>query len=357
MKKRILKKIVVILLFSFIILISIKDINILDIANIYIYKFSDPIDKNGMINNYYFNISKEGKNPEETTKGINKAISYANKNNIKYIQFERGEYCIAGYGRNGQIGIEVTSNIKINFNGAKIFQETNSSEHYTTMSINKSNNVEIENVNVIGDKESHNYREGNSIHDDGMGIRIQASNNVKINNVNITDMTGDGIIIAYGAKNVNIMNTTISNCRRQGISVVEGEDIHIHNNEIFNIKGVGPQALIDIETFQEGKYVKNVDIYENKFYNSNSNTAILLYSGGENISIYNNEINGSVHIYNIIGMISINNNYLLNGYIKTFDLSKFNIDNIEIINNKLNKYYMEITKFNTVNMKNNIGID
>ena len=55
----------------------------------------EPIDLNtGIINNSYFNISKDGTNSEQTTKGINRAIVYAYRNNIKNIKLEDGTYLI-----------------------------------------------------------------------------------------------------------------------------------------------------------------------------------------------------------------------------------------------------------------------
>ena len=49
--------------------------------------YGEPIElSTGMINNQYFGISSEGKNATQTTKGINNAVEYANKNNIEYIK-------------------------------------------------------------------------------------------------------------------------------------------------------------------------------------------------------------------------------------------------------------------------------
>lgn len=317
-------------------------------------QYNFPINERGVVNNEYFGINNNGKYPEETTKGINEAIKYASKRNIEYIQFQKGEYCIKGSGENGQIGIETVSNMKIDFNGSKVIQNVNANSSYTTIAIYNSNNVEIINVNIIGDKNEHDYGQKNNSHDDGMGIRIQHSNNIKIKNVEIKNMTGDGIIIAYGSENVEIHNSIIYNCRRQGISIVDGKKIYIYNNEISDISGTGPQALIDIETFQENKNVEEVEIYNNKLYKSNSNTAILLYSGGRKIKIYDNEITGSIHIYNAIDTVEIIKNNLKSGFIRTYDIDKFEISNITVKENLLYKYDIDINKANYVTIEGNI---
>ncbi len=59
--------------------------------------YGDPIDtQSGLINNEFFFINSEGKNAQQTTKGINEAIIYANKNNIENIKLEKGTYLISG---------------------------------------------------------------------------------------------------------------------------------------------------------------------------------------------------------------------------------------------------------------------
>ena len=84
-----IKKIVLIILFLMVlILVYITNFSqIQDYIKINIQKYGEPIDiETGMINNKYFNINPNGKNAQKTTEGLNKAIKYAKKNNIKNIK-------------------------------------------------------------------------------------------------------------------------------------------------------------------------------------------------------------------------------------------------------------------------------
>ena len=84
--------------------------------------YGEPINiENGMINNEFFDIRKDGTNAKQTTDGINEAIKYANDNNIVNIQLENGRYLINGeventtY-KNEKKGIILQSNINLNLN-------------------------------------------------------------------------------------------------------------------------------------------------------------------------------------------------------------------------------------------------
>ena len=88
-----------------------------------------PINLNtGIINNEYFNISRDGTNSEQTTKGINRAIVYAYKNNIKNIKLENGTYLIKIDEQ--KKGIIMCSNISLDLNNSILQVEKNSYDGY-----------------------------------------------------------------------------------------------------------------------------------------------------------------------------------------------------------------------------------
>ena len=99
MKKQMKKKrkriidygiIIVLIILLLIIAFSTNVVNIQKISeNVRRQLYGDPIDlETGLINNDYFGISSDGKNAEETTKGLNEAIEYASKNSINYIKIQ-----------------------------------------------------------------------------------------------------------------------------------------------------------------------------------------------------------------------------------------------------------------------------
>lgn len=132
-------------------------------------------------------------------------------------------------------------------------------------------------------------------HEFGTGITITDSDNIEIRNVIIKDTTGDCIgtsapPLNVTVDNVKIIDCTLENARRQGISLVAtGENYLIQGCNIGKINGVDPQSGIDIEHYD---YVKNVVIDDSTFYD-NKKWDIINYNGWD-IEIKNSKFNGGI---------------------------------------------------------------
>ena len=237
--------ILIILLLLGILLIS-KNKQIIS-YNIRYLLYGNPVDEEGLINNDFFDLNSN--NSIEVAQGFNELIEYACKNNISYLKLNKGEYIIGDT-------IFLKSNICLDLNGSTIRYDKNSKTSYSLIRINNENNIEIINGKLEGDQDVHDYNSIESTHEWGMGIRIHAGKNVNICNLDISNMTGDGIYISQfnssetilnNSENITINNCVIHNNRRQGISIISGENIEIVNNEIHSIKGTNPQSGIDLE--------------------------------------------------------------------------------------------------------------
>lgn len=356
-------------------------------------KYGEPIGEDGEINNDFFGIGTQENDAQATTEGINAAIEYANENNIEYIKLQQGTYIISGEvdgleNKNEKKGIILKSNITFDLNGSNLVQETNDKVMYSLISVYEVQNVKISNGKLIGDKDGHNYSGADSSHGWGYGIDIKASDNVIIDNVEICDMTGDGIsisnlprnatqqgIAAITSENVKIKNCNIYKVRRNGISVISGENIEIYQNEIHDIEGTLPQTAIDLETNDDiNQSVNNVRIYENKIYNLNnaSHFAIITYFHVKNVEISNNEIIGRLILYETDDCITIRNNKILNGeilskisegrtnairkkiiiednYLEKSDINLSDVEIIQVINNQLKN--SEVTYNNCIDVR------
>ena len=306
------------------------------------YAFDEEaIDKEtGMVNNKYFNINSNGEDSENTTKGINEAINYAAKNNIKQIKFEKGHYLIRGTGnRNVKKGIQIKSNISIDLNNSVFEHEENNQIRYSIFTLYNIENVSLKNGIIIGDREKHNYDDIESTHEWGYGIEIQGSTNIEIENLQIQSTTGDGILITsykdngrlINSENIKIYNNNIYDCRRQGISIICGKNIEIYDNEIHQINGTAPGATIDLEPDNETQLVENVKIYNNKLYNKDNKTTIQIIKYIKNIQIYDNIINGNISISAEQEKGKVSNNIISNGTIK-FSIPSNNITENRLIN-------------------------
>lgn len=392
-KIKVKKKVIILISIFLIFLIYIVLINynkIQNLANlIKIQMYGEPIEKEtGIINNEFFSINQDGKDSKNTTKGINEAIQYASKNNIEYIQLRKGTYLIDGNTTNycnfenaEKKGIILESNITLDLNGSLIKHVSTSYPNYSIFSITDVENVEIRNGFIVGDKYTHDYS-NSSTHEWGFGIDIRGSKNVNINNVQISETTGDGIILGdytngdY-AENISIRNCKISDCRRQGISIVCAENVCVQDNEINNINGTNPQSSIDIEPIWPLQHVKNVVIKNNIFYNNASGIAVAFSGDSQDVSIINNKMtnagigcsnfNGNANIgYNniidatlwIYGQVITSNTRnekisIYNNQIKNSEVLIGNIANVVLFNNNIQEKGIRITASN-IAISNNI---
>lgn len=129
----------------------------------------------------------------------------------------------------------------------------------------------------------------------GTGIRITDSNNIEIKGVTIKDVIGDCIgtfapPINVTVNNLKIIDCTLENSRRQGISfVASGENYLVKSCNIGNINGTDPQCGIDFEHYG---YVKNTVIDGCNFYD-NKKWDIINYNGTK-IEIKNSTFTGAI---------------------------------------------------------------
>lgn len=139
---------------------------------------------------------------------------------------------------------------------------------YAILHLKNCDNVIIKGKgNIIGDVETNPSQLGAS----GHGIVIYNSHKVQIEGISIKKCWGDGIYFAgdpagrQPSSNIYIHNVTLDSNRRQGISIIHANDVHIENNKIINtgrIRGSDPQSAIDIEPNYvtqslTGIYIKN----------------------------------------------------------------------------------------------------
>lgn len=147
-------------------------------------------------------IRNDGTKPVETTKGINKALQWANKNKVHAVTLPKGTYLID---KNSYINM--VSNLILDLpNDVVIQKETNEKEFYHTFYIGVGvENVVLRGGSYKGDKEKHNYQKKDSphsagTHESGYGITIEGANAVTIDGVKATEFTGDGLMIGGHGK-------------------------------------------------------------------------------------------------------------------------------------------------------------
>lgn len=109
-------------------------------------------------------------------------------------------------------------------------------------------------------------------HEFGLGFSIRDSTNITVRDSTIINFTGDSVTVeGQTCDNIRILNNVLKGDRRQGISVVKGNNIWIVGNTIADIgkrmntqDGCAPRFGIDLESGDTRKS-RNVIISENIF--------------------------------------------------------------------------------------------
>ena len=181
--------------------------------------------------------------------------------------------------------IRMRSNVTVKMEDDAVVEGIpNSAENFYVFLFKDVENAHLIGGTIVGDRYDHIGTRG----DYGMGVGILGSQNITVENVDIKDSWGDGVYIGDSkgkSEDIIIFNVVSDNNRRQGITIVDGDGIHIINSVFMNTNGADPSAGIDIEP-DDNNFVTNVDILSSKFLNNQGNGIVI----SERVSGTNNEI-------------------------------------------------------------------
>lgn len=276
-------------------------------------------------------------------------------------------------------GIKLNNNSVLLFdNNSQLKLKPTDKGGYAIININNKKNVSIYSAKIVGDRNEHLGTKGEW----GMGISINDASDVKVYNAIIKNCWGDGIYIGGKnfSNNVTISGGLIDNNRRNGISIIGGDNILLQDLVISNSNGANPQTGIDLEPNNQQNKKLNVSLksiltFNNKlnglsFYLDNlkdtvtsNNVQILvddyrdLYStNGMSYSNRKSEtkksLNGSILLNNIDLKYNVkpfrylyNNSSLDNINLKVNDFKSDHKDNNGIVND-LQKFSQQKIKYN-----------
>lgn len=172
-------------------------------------------------------------------------------------------------------GLSIPSNITLHFQeNSQLCLKPTDKGSYQMLKIFNSENVNILNASLVGDREEHLGDKGEW----GMGISIIGSENIEIKNFNITNCWGDGIYIGHGKSSSNkivIADGIIDNNRRNGISVISVNNLVIRNVIVSNTNGTNPNTGIDIEPNYSYNILKNIKIQDVTTFNNKINGILI----------------------------------------------------------------------------------
>lgn len=229
--------------------------------------------------------------------------------------------------------ISINNNTIVNLAGT-IRLNPNNLNSYEIVKIVGKNNITIQGGGTIyGDVEGHTGTTGEW----GMGITILDGNGITIKGITVRNCWGDGIYIGQTENTVNnypinilIDNVTVTNNRRQGITITSVQNLTIRNCRVLNtgaIKFTAPGAGIDIEPNIANAMLENINI-EGCYFAGNTKgdsgdlliTALIF--GSEVNTTFKATISNCYFSTKVRLTSSIRNLTITNSYIGLLDLAR-----------------------------------
>lgn len=150
--------------------------------------------------------------------------------------------------------------------------------NYGMLNIINADNVTIINPKLVGDKYEHLNDKGEW----GMGINIINGSNIQVLNPHVQKCWGDGIYLGVRDgglnKDITIRGGLIDDNRRNGISIISGNNILIEDIVLSNSSGTPPMAGIDLEPNHNHEELENIRIQRTTAFN-NADAGFLIYLG------------------------------------------------------------------------------
>jgi len=152
---------------------------------------------------------------------------------------------------------------------------------YGIVDVNQVSNVSIIGGMVSGDRYTHTGSTGEF----GHGILIRGSTNITVTNTIFNKCWGDGIFIDGSYHNsvetyndgIYLTDITSTDNRRQGISIISGQNMIITRPVLTYINGTDPMAGIDFEPDINTNILKNIKVIDAyTAYNTGCGMSILL---------------------------------------------------------------------------------
>ena len=236
--------------------------------------------------------------------------------------------------------------------------QPNSKFKYSLLAVRNVANVTIRGGNLFGDRDQHDYSDTSTTQEWGYLIHLHAAVNTIVDGVKMYNATGDGLEIqslnfTFQPDYLPSNNIVVKNCyfeanRRSNISITDGYNIIVENNEFVDAgidtqysKGTLPKSAFNVEAD------RSIDSNENYIY----------YQRASNIIVRNNVERGSIaggFMATIGDDIVFENNVMEN----TITLSL--TANSKIINNIFNasqktkeRYAITTNDFNSSSVFNN----
>ena len=247
-----------------------------------------------------------GDGVSDDTAAIQRAIDAVSAAGGGIVDIPAGNYRINTIYQTGhsyeKAGLVLKSNIIVRIaNGAVLHAIPNAERSYQMFSITHVDNVHIIGGTLIGDRDEHIGNLGQT----GYGVRITDATNVVIENLHASEFWGDGLFLGEDSRNITIYRVVCDHNRRQGMSIVGGQNVKILESEFKRSDGTPPKSGIDIEPEGDHPIVRDVEVRNCLFSGSSTGFVVsnqYANSVAENIIFADNTVRDNKTAVNLVGM-------------------------------------------------------
>ncbi|WP_316414666.1 right-handed parallel beta-helix repeat-containing protein [Mesoterricola silvestris] len=160
------------------------------------------------------------------------------------VEIPDGTYLINATAREGKSGLLLGSRMTLRLAPRAVLKAMPSaSPGYAIVAVDKATDVTIQGGRIQGDRDTHQGLAGEW----GMGLSITASARVRVQGLTVSDCWGDGFYVARACSDLSFDQVVADRNRRQGMSIVGGQDIQVRSSTFRNTQGTPPECGIDVE--------------------------------------------------------------------------------------------------------------
>ena len=247
-----------------------------------------------------------GDGVSDDTAAIQRAIDAVSAAGGGIVDIPAGNYRINTIYQTGhsyeKAGLVLKSNIIVRIaNGAVLQAIPNGERSYQMFSITHVDNVHIIGGKLVGDRDNHIGNLGQT----GYGVRITDATNVVIENLHASEFWGDGVFLGEDSRNITIYRVVCDHNRRQGMSIVGGQNVKILESEFKRSDGTPPKSGIDIEPEGDHPIVRDVEVRNCLFSGSSTGFVVsnqYANSVAENIVFADNTVRDNKTAVTLVGM-------------------------------------------------------
>lgn len=247
-----------------------------------------------------------GDGVSDDTAAIQRAIDAVSAAGGGIVDIPAGNYMINTLYQTGnsyeKAGLVLKSNIIVRIaSGATLYAIPNGEKSYQMFSITHVDNVHIIGGRLIGDRDNHIGNLGQT----GYGVRITDATNVVIEDLYAGEFWGDGVFLGENSKNITIYKVICDHNRRQGMSIVGGQNVKILESEFKRSDGTPPKSGIDIEPEGDYPIAKDIEIHRCLFEGNTTGFVVsnqYANSVAANITFADNTVRDNIYGVNLVGL-------------------------------------------------------